>query len=63
MSKAILAFVEWVWQTFGILIRINAETYKFNAASGKDLERAGFRCEGGRPDAVVKNGVISATLM
>ena len=63
MSKLLPLFMEWAWENFGILVRINAETYEANGASGKVLERAGFKCEGRRPDYVCKNGVIGAALM
>ncbi len=63
MSKLLPLFMEWAWENFGILVRINAETYEANGASGKVLERAGFKLEGRRPDYVCKNGVIGAALM
>ena len=63
MSKVVPAFVDWTFQTFGILIRLNAETYEKNVASGKVLEKAGFRFEGRRPDMVCKDGVTGAELM
>lgn len=63
MSSVAPAFVEWAWQTFGILVRLNAETNESNAASGKVLEKAGFKYEGRRPDMACKNGKMEACLM
>lgn len=63
MSKVVPPFVAWAWETFGILVRISAETYEWNAASGKVLQKAGFKYEGRRPDMVCKNGTIVAELM
>ena len=63
MSIVVPAFVSWTWQTFGILVRMNGETYESNAASGKVLAKAGFQFEGRRPDACYKNGKIEASVM
>ena len=63
MSRLLPPFIEWAWETFGILVRISSETYESNAASGKVLEKAGFKFEGRRPDMVFKNGVVGAELM
>lgn len=63
MSQVVPAFVQWAWETFGILIRINASTYEWNAASGKVLQKAEFEYEGRQRDAFVKNGSIGAMLM
>ena len=58
MSKVVPAFVEWTWGTFGILVRLNAETYERNMGSRRCLEKAGFEVEGRRRWAFLKNGVI-----
>ncbi|TKA62759.1 hypothetical protein B0A55_11183 [Friedmanniomyces simplex] len=63
MSRLLPLFMEWAWETFGILLRVGAETYEANGASGKVLGKAGFEYEGRRPDAVCKNGVVGAALM
>ncbi|KAK4953255.1 hypothetical protein LTR10_008961 [Elasticomyces elasticus] len=63
MSRVVPPFMGWAWQTFGILVRVSGETYDANTASGKVLQKGGFKYEGRRPDMVCKNGVIGATLM
>ncbi|KYG39849.1 hypothetical protein M433DRAFT_155020 [Acidomyces richmondensis BFW] len=63
MSRVVPAFTEWAWQTFEILVRINAETFERNVASQKLLEKAGFRFEGRRPNMVFKNGIIESELI
>ncbi|KAK4547846.1 hypothetical protein LTR36_010565 [Oleoguttula mirabilis] len=63
MSKVTPAFVEWAWQTFDILVRLNAETAESNAVSGKVLEKAGFKYEGRRPNMACKNGEMRTTLV
>ncbi|KAK5116065.1 hypothetical protein LTR85_009347 [Meristemomyces frigidus] len=63
MSRLAPAFVDWAWQTFDILKRLNAETAESNAASAKVLEKAGFKYEGRRPDMSCKNGKIEACLI
>ncbi|KAK5136856.1 hypothetical protein LTR08_001778 [Meristemomyces frigidus] len=63
MTSVVPAFLAWAWETFGILVRVNAETYESNAASGKVLQKAGFKFEGRQPDMCYKNGVVGAALM
>ena len=58
MSKAVPAFVDWAWRTFGILIRLNAEVHTGNIGSRKCLEKAGLEVEGTKKWAFVKNGVL-----
>lgn len=58
MNAAVPAFVAWAWETFGVLVRINAETDAGNVGSGRVLERAGLRVEGRREKGCVKNGVL-----
>lgn len=63
MGKVVPAFMAWVWATFGVLVRVNSETYAWNEASGRVLVKAGFVFEGQREAAVVKDGRIGATRM
>lgn len=63
MSRLLPAFVQWSWETFGVLIRVSAETAEGNPASGRVLQKAGFVLEGRRPDMACKNGVVGAELM
>jgi len=63
MGKVAPAFVEWCWKTFGVLVRINSNTYEANLGSQKTLKKAGFVFEGRRQDFCVKSGVIGTELM
>lgn len=58
MGAVVPAFVDWTWQMFGILIRLNAEVASQNLGSFRCLQRAGFVEEGRKKCAFVKNGVI-----
>lgn len=58
MSKAIPAFVEWTWKTFGYLIRLNGTAYETNIGSQLVMQSAGFKREGLRINACIKNGKI-----
>lgn len=63
MGRVVPAFVVWVWQTFGILIRLNGSCYAHNKASARCLEKAGFVFEGRRQAIAVKCGQVQAELM
>ena len=63
MSKVVPAFVEWVWRTFGILVRLNAGTYERNFGSQNVLKKAGFVFEGRRQNSAFKNGELVTELM
>ncbi|TKA32823.1 hypothetical protein B0A50_01048 [Salinomyces thailandicus] len=63
MSRLVPPFVQWAWESFDVLGRLNAETAETNLASGKVLHKAGFKFEGRRPDVVCKNRAILAVLM
>ncbi|KAJ9623969.1 hypothetical protein H2203_005416 [Taxawa tesnikishii (nom. ined.)] len=63
MSAVVPAYVAWAWRTFDRLVRLDGEYYEWNKASGKLLEKAGFKYEGRREAAVWKNGKIGATLL
>lgn len=63
MSTVVPAFVLWAWDTFGILLRINSETYGENIASVSVLKKAGFEFEGRRPNGAYKNGTCHDLLM
>ena len=58
MSKVVPAFVQWTWEQFDILVRLNGETNETNLASASLLKKAGFACEGIRPNLLCKNGQI-----
>ncbi|RMY46436.1 hypothetical protein D0865_09289 [Hortaea werneckii] len=63
MSGLLPGFLQWAWRTFGVLIRVSAETAESNPRSGRVLQKAGFVLEGRRPDMACKNGVVTAELM
>jgi len=62
MGLVVPAFVDWGWQTFGRLLRINAEPFERNPASRRCLEKAGLAIEGKRVMGCVKNGVFENAL-
>lgn len=57
------AFVEWVFATFEILVRIEAGVYDRNKGSRRVLEKAGFQFEGVRKARYLKNGVLGDEIM
>ena len=77
MTGVVRTFVEWVWETFPQLLRLEAGIFGWNRASCKVLEKAGFGFEGmsrcgvwkdGRPVdlieyAKVREGVRGETVM
>ncbi|KAI5370195.1 Putative GNAT domain, acyl-CoA N-acyltransferase [Septoria linicola] len=63
MGRVVRAFTTWSWQTFDILVRLNAEVVATNIASTTLLERAGFEYEGRRRNAVCKVGVMQDVLI
>lgn len=63
MSAIVPAFVNWVWQTFGIFVRLNGEVSEANKGSAALLEKAGFVVEGRRENAVFKNGKLESVIM
>lgn len=56
MSKVVPPFVQWAWDTFSILVRINAEVNEGNKGSATVLKKAGFEFEGRRRCGAYKNG-------
>lgn len=63
MSKAIPVFVQWTWDTFGYLIRLNGTAYETNIGSQLVMQTAGFKHEGLRINACIKNGKICNEVM
>jgi RimJ/RimL family protein N-acetyltransferase len=57
MSEAVAKFADYGFEQFGLL-RIYAEPYAPNAASGRVLEKAGFVLEGRLRSSVIKDGQI-----
>lgn len=53
----------WVWDTFGMLIRLNGNCFERNKGSAKCLEKAGFVFEGRREAMGIKCGEVQAELM
>lgn len=62
MSEAVDLFCRFGFETFQ-LIRIFAEPYAINHASGRVLEKAGFTLEGRLKCSVVKDGKVLDQLM
>lgn len=63
MKQVVPAFVQWTWETFDILIRLNGETAEDNLGSAALLKGAGFQLEGRRPNMIWKKGVVQTALM
>ena len=63
MSRVAQAFVAWTWETFDILIRLNAGTSGRNIHSQRVLKKAGFVFECRRENAITKNGEVDAELL
>lgn len=60
MAKIVPALVQWAWNKFGILMRLNAEVNELNPASRKCLEKAGFVVEGFKKWSIYKNGQLQS---
>lgn len=57
MTKAIRAVSSYAFGTFDI-VRIYAEVFSDNTASGRALEKAGYRLEATLKNSIIKNDVI-----
>jgi RimJ/RimL family protein N-acetyltransferase len=57
-TEALLAFSAWTFETFKHLLRLEAEVFAGNMASGRVLEKAGFEYEARRKWAIEKAGVV-----
>jgi RimJ/RimL family protein N-acetyltransferase len=57
MTKAIRAIISYAFGTFDI-VRIYAEVFSDNIASGRALEKAGFRLEATLKNSIIKNNII-----
>jgi ribosomal-protein-alanine N-acetyltransferase len=42
MTEVVAAFVNWLWETFPKMVRLDAEVYDYNLRGGKVLKKAGF---------------------
>lgn len=56
-TKAVHLLLEYIEKQFDV-VRIYAEVFEHNKASMRVLEKSGFKREGIRKKAVIKNGVI-----
>lgn len=63
MGTVAPAFVEWVFETFEIVVRIEAGVYDRNKGSQRVLQKAGFVVEGWRRCRYVKNGIVGDEMM
>ena len=57
-SEAVRILVDAVWKEYPQVVRIFAEVFAHNTASGRVLEKNGFQLESIRKNAVIKNGHI-----
>ena len=55
MTKAIKAFTEYAFDNYKA-VRLFAGVFEYNSASGRALEKAGYKLEGRLRRAIVKNG-------
>ncbi|KAK4459731.1 putative N-acetyltransferase [Cladorrhinum samala] len=62
-TEAVIAFSEWAFETFGHVVRLEAEVFEGNLGSARVLEKAGFEFEGRRKKAVEKSGVVLDALI
>lgn len=60
MTEAIKCFSDWTFaqEHFAHVVRLEAEVFEGNEASGSALEKAGYFWEGESRNAVEKNGVV-----
>lgn len=63
MGQIVPAFVEWVFENFQILVRIEAGVYDRNKGSQRVLQKAGFVVEGVRKCKYIKNGAVGDEVM
>jgi RimJ/RimL family protein N-acetyltransferase len=62
-TEAVTAFSDWAFRTFPHLLRLEAGVIAGNIASGRVLDKAGFKREGRQRKAVEKHGVVRDILM
>jgi len=62
MTRALRASVPWAFERFD-LVRIEAGVFATNPASGRVLEKAGFRLEARLERSVIKDGVVLDRLL
>ncbi|KAJ3498542.1 hypothetical protein NLG97_g1035 [Lecanicillium saksenae] len=60
-TEALIAFSDWLLETWPRIARLEGNTFSTNGASAKVLLKAGFTEEGVRRSAVEKNGVLLDT--
>ena len=61
-TESVVAFSDWAFGRFDHLLRLEAEVFEGNEASGRVLEKAGFTFEGRRTKAIEKAGTVMDTL-
>lgn len=61
-TEAVTAFSAWAFDRFDLLLRLEAEVFEGNQASGRVLEKAGFVFEARRQKAVEKLGTVMDSL-
>jgi len=63
MTVVLQAFIEWVWNTFPDLVRLDARVAGRNPGSGKVLKKAGFELEGVRRKGIFKDGKLDDCML
>jgi RimJ/RimL family protein N-acetyltransferase len=61
-TEAVTAFSDWAFDKFDILLRLEAEVFEGNVASGRVLEKAGFVFEARQKKAIEKLGTVMDAL-
>ena len=62
-TEAVTAFSDWAFDRFDHLLRLEAEVFEGNVASGRVLEKAGFVFEARKRKAIEKLGTVMDALM
>lgn len=58
-TEAVTAFIDYVFEVFPEIQRLEASVYGWNPASGRVLEKCGFRKEATLRKAIVKDGEVT----
>ncbi|KND93497.1 putative N-acetyltransferase YoaA [Tolypocladium ophioglossoides CBS 100239] len=61
-TEAVTAFSDWAFGRFDFLLRLEAEVFEGNKASGRVLEKAGYVFEARQKKAIEKLGTVMDTL-
>lgn len=63
MSTVLPAFIEWVWESYPWIIKLEPSVYGWNPGSARVLEKAGFVLEGRMKNSIIRYGVVGDVLV